>query len=216
MARAARVRGIRQRVPTGISRNGAKIPSHHRTPDTLSLLRPDEQAAKHEAGGDVDAFCALPSRRCALVRVAWAIARKPPSGLAGLADALVHRRPPSLVLMVGAWCGARGRTGVFVQVCVSIGPFKKWPRGHRILTLSSGPSVDWSRYGSWISAGSPHRARPRASRYAGQSTNLIALVSMKVPVPGRPRHPPSVAGAVLQAAAPDPRRLAGHMTPADR
>lgn len=74
------------------------------------------------------------------------------------------------------------------------------------------PAVEGIRYGSWISAGSPHRARLRASRYAGQSTNMV---SMKIPVHDRPGYPPVVAGAVLQAAAPGPRRQAGHRMPAD-
>ena len=58
--------------------------------------------------------------------------------------------------------------------------------------------------------------RPRASRYAGQSTNVIALVSMRIPGRDRPKHPPIVAGSVLQATDPAPRRHAAHKRPADR
>jgi hypothetical protein len=53
-----------------------------------------------------------------------------------------------------------------------------WPRGHRIFALSSGPSVDVTVYRYPTAAGSPHRAAPPPSMYAGHSRNItIALIS---------------------------------------
>ena len=54
----------------------------------------------------------------------------------------------------------------------------------------------------------------RASRYAGPSTSIIALASMKIPAHDWPGNP-SATGAALQAAAPDPRRHIRDKTPAD-
>jgi hypothetical protein len=54
----------------------------------------------------------------------------------------------------------------------SMGPLNQWPRGHLILTLSSGPSVDPMVYRSSTSAGSPHRAAPSWPAKAGQSTSI--------------------------------------------
>jgi hypothetical protein len=54
----------------------------------------------------------------------------------------------------------------------SISPLNQWPRGHLILALSSGPSVDLTMYRASTSAGSPHRAAPSWPRKAGQATNV--------------------------------------------
>jgi hypothetical protein len=51
-------------------------------------------------------------------------------------------------------------------------PLNQWPRGHLILTLSSGPSVDVMVYRASTSAGSPHRAAPSWLRNAGQSASI--------------------------------------------
>jgi hypothetical protein len=50
--------------------------------------------------------------------------------------------------------------GALSQSIDSSGPLKKCPRGHRIRTLSSGPSVDRIGYRYSTSAGRPHRAAP--------------------------------------------------------
>ena len=55
------------------------------------------------------------------------------------------------------------------------GALKWWPRGHVILALSSGPSVELMMYRIAASAGSPHRAAPSLSRYAGQLRNIAWL-----------------------------------------
>lgn len=55
------------------------------------------------------------------------------------------------------------------------GPLRWWPRGHVILALSSGPSVELVMYRRRTSAGSPHRAAPALSRYAGQLRNIAWL-----------------------------------------
>ena len=46
------------------------------------------------------------------------------------------------------------------NVSDSIGPLNQCPRGQRILALSSAPSVEFIRYRSCTSAGSPHRTEP--------------------------------------------------------
>jgi hypothetical protein len=53
-----------------------------------------------------------------------------------------------------------------------MGPLNQWPRGHLILALSSGPSVDLMVYRASTSAGSPHRTAPSRPRNAGQSTSI--------------------------------------------
>jgi len=55
-----------------------------------------------------------------------------------------------------------------------MGPLKKWPAGHLIVALSSGPSVESMRYLHSTYAGSPHLTLPPASRYAGQSRNVTS------------------------------------------
>ena len=55
------------------------------------------------------------------------------------------------------------------------GPLRWWPRGHVIVTLSSGPSVELMMYRPPTSAGSPHRAAPALSRYSGQLRNIAWL-----------------------------------------
>ena len=55
------------------------------------------------------------------------------------------------------------------------GPLKWWPRGRVIVALSSGPSVELMMYRPPTSAGSPHRAAPALSRYAGQLRNIAWL-----------------------------------------
>jgi hypothetical protein len=62
----------------------------------------------------------------------------------------------------------------------STGPLNQWPRGHRILTPSIGPSLDPSVYRYSTSAGSPHRTAGCRSRYSGQSRNNTAA-SMYAP-----------------------------------
>jgi hypothetical protein len=52
---------------------------------------------------------------------------------------------------------------------------KWWPRGQEILAHSSGPLVELIVYRVTISAGSPHRAAPSRSMYAGQSANVAWL-----------------------------------------
>jgi hypothetical protein len=59
-----------------------------------------------------------------------------------------------------------------VALRASIGPLNQCPRGHLILTLSSGPSVDLMVYHASVSAGSPHRTAPSWLRNAGQSTSI--------------------------------------------
>jgi hypothetical protein len=67
---------------------------------------------------------------------------------------------------------------VFRQPNASTGPLNACPRGHRIFALSSGPSVDVIVYRYSTAAGSPHRAAPPESMYAGQSRNItLALIS---------------------------------------
>jgi hypothetical protein len=70
--------------------------------------------------------------------------------------------------------------GPFSKSKASIGPFNPCPRGHRILALSSGPSVDLIVYRYSTSAGSPQRTAPCLSMYAGQSRN-ITLASIGNP-----------------------------------
>jgi len=53
-----------------------------------------------------------------------------------------------------------------------MGPLNQWPRGHLILALSSGPSVDLIVYHVSTSARSPHRTAPSWPRNAGQSTSI--------------------------------------------
>ena len=53
-----------------------------------------------------------------------------------------------------------------------MGPLNQWPRGHLILALSSGPSVDLMVYRASTSAGSPHRTALSRPRNAGQSTSI--------------------------------------------
>src|SRR5690242_15196577 len=52
-----------------------------------------------------------------------------------------------------------------------MGPLNQWPRGHLILALGSGPSVEPRVYRSSTSAGSPHRTAPWP-RNAGHSTSI--------------------------------------------
>jgi hypothetical protein len=63
----------------------------------------------------------------------------------------------------------------------STGPLNQCPRGHRILMLSSGPSLDPSVYRYSTSAGSPHRAAPCRSRCSGQSRNITAASTYDPP-----------------------------------
>ena len=44
-----------------------------------------------------------------------------------------------------------------------MGPLNQWPRGHLILALSSGPSVEPVVYRATASAGRPHRVAPSLS-----------------------------------------------------
>jgi hypothetical protein len=53
-----------------------------------------------------------------------------------------------------------------------MGPLNQWPRGHLILALSSGPSVDPIVYHVSTWAGSPQRTAPSRPRKAGQSTSI--------------------------------------------
>jgi hypothetical protein len=59
-----------------------------------------------------------------------------------------------------------------VALRASMGPLNQWPRGHLILALSSGPSVDPMVYHVSTSARSPHRTAPSWPRNAGQSTSI--------------------------------------------
>ena len=52
-------------------------------------------------------------------------------------------------------------------------PVKWWPAGHLIMALSMSPSVECMVNRHLTSAGSPHRAVPSWSRWAGQSRNII-------------------------------------------
>src|SRR6201996_6924483 len=61
------------------------------------------------------------------------------------------------------------------QVSDSTEPLNQWPRGQRILALSTGPSDDWTAYLCSISAGSPHLSAPCLSIYAGQSIKITSV-----------------------------------------
>src|SRR5580698_9424184 len=76
--------------------------------------------------------------------------------------------------MLAAASGLAAGSRSLTQVSDSTGPLNMWPSGQRILALSSGPSVDVIVYRSATSAGSPHRAVPCRSRYAGQSRNIVS------------------------------------------
>jgi hypothetical protein len=45
-----------------------------------------------------------------------------------------------------------------------MGPLNRWPAGHLIMALSSGPSVEFMMYRLCTQAGSPHLTLPSASR----------------------------------------------------
>ena len=64
---------------------------------------------------------------------------------------------PLIRAMASLWADTSGRSS---SVNDSTGPLNQWQRGHRILALSSGPSVDLIRYRSCTSAGSPHLTEP--------------------------------------------------------
>ena len=71
-----------------------------------------------------------------------------------------------------------------------MGPLKQCPDGHLIMTLSSGPSVEFMMNRQLTSAGSPHLTAPSRSMYAGQTRNMIwpltiAPPSARVPPPCR-------------------------------
>jgi hypothetical protein len=68
-----------------------------------------------------------------------------------------------------------------------MGPLKKWPEGHLIMALSSGPSVEFMMNRHLTSAGSAHLTASSSSRYAGQSRNMIwwLITSPSVVLPGR-------------------------------
>jgi len=72
----------------------------------------------------------------------------------------------------------------FSQVSDSSGPLKQWPRGHRILALSSGPSVEETAYRYSTAAGSPHLAAPCLSMYSGHSRNITLSIGTPVPFGG--------------------------------
>src|SRR6202020_1260404 len=88
------------------------------------------------------------------------------------------------------------------QVSDSTEPLNQWPRGQRTLTLSTGPSDDWTAYLRSTSAGSPHLTAPCSSIYAGQSMKIMP-VSTASPIRSMPsraaqdvhlgsRHAPAV------------------------
>ena len=56
-----------------------------------------------------------------------------------------------------------------------MGPLKRWPAGHLIMALSTGPLVEFTMYRHCTYAGSPHSTLPSASIYAGQSRNVTPL-----------------------------------------
>jgi hypothetical protein len=74
--------------------------------------------------------------------------------------------------------------GSFSQVSDSSGPLKQWPRGHRTLALSSGPSVEDTVYRYSTAAGRPHLAVPCLSMYSGQSINITLSIGTPVPFGG--------------------------------
>ena len=87
------------------------------------------------------------------------------AGMTWWMESLIHFDP--LDLSLRAVAAGRCRTGgTGAPISDSSGPLNQWPRGHRILALSSGPSVEVTVYRCSTSAGSPH---------VGQSMNVTRV-----------------------------------------
>ena len=85
-----------------------------------------------------------------------------------------------------------------------MGPLNRWPAGHLIMALSSGPSVEFMTYRLCTQAGSPHRTLPSASRYAGQSRNVTPMSTM---APQREEGPASACAPPPACCPVEPARL---------